>query len=162
MLLILLISTIWAHDWHISSCGSQTISFPNLALQIKNSEHSQKTSEVKGGVDVSIQSATLQQPSKSFQAKTEAVQTASECIRKFAVPQLLLTALAITNYHVQIVMRMSSGYIVCYWLLASLVTQQKRVTFMGTTVDVSMVILRFSIIYAMLQGGLFASFLPPA
>ncbi|KAL8834620.1 MAG: hypothetical protein Q9170_003668 [Blastenia crenularia] len=39
--------------------------------------------------------------------------------RRFAVPQLLLATLALTNYHVQIVTRISSAYPLWYWWLAS-------------------------------------------
>src|SRR5436305_15303979 len=123
MLLILLISTIWALNSHSSSPESEAVSFLNLALQSEKIGYSQKTSES------STQTGIFQRYIKSFQAKTDALQTTSKCLRKFAIPQFLLTVLALTNYHVQIIMRISSGYVVWYWWLATIVTQQKKVTF---------------------------------
>ncbi|PGH07268.1 hypothetical protein AJ80_08028 [Polytolypa hystricis UAMH7299] len=41
------------------------------------------------------------------------------CIARLAVPQLVLAVLAFTNYHVQIINRISSGYPLWYWYLAS-------------------------------------------
>ena len=39
--------------------------------------------------------------------------------RRFAVPQLVLALLAVMSYHVHIVTRISSGYPLWYWWLAS-------------------------------------------
>ncbi len=156
MLLILLRSTSWAWNSYSysSSRESQTASSLNLAPQSKEVGDSLITSNIKGDVDVFAQTSIFGQPSQSPHTKAEALQMTSGYLRKFVVPQLLLTFLALTKSHVQIVLRISSGYMVWYWWLAT------RVTFRST--DVSMIALRFSIIYAMLQGGLFASFLPPA
>ncbi|KAL6854643.1 family 76 glycosyltransferase [Trichoderma novae-zelandiae] len=72
-----------------------------------------------------------------------------------AVVQTLVAVLAITNFHVQIITRLSSGYPVWYWWVAnSLADGQTRKT--GSMVVV------FMVMYAGIQGGLFASFLPPA
>ncbi|KAI0102231.1 GPI mannosyltransferase 2 [Nemania sp. FL0031] len=72
-----------------------------------------------------------------------------------ALTQLVLTALAITNYHVQIITRISSGYPLWYWWLAKLLLDDK-------TVGTGKKIVLFMIMYASIQGALFSSFLPPA
>ncbi|KAI1763870.1 glycosyltransferase family 76 protein [Hypoxylon sp. FL1150] len=76
-------------------------------------------------------------------------------IRAMALSQLVLTILAITNYHIQIITRISSGYPLWYWWLTGLITDGKTFTF-GCKV------VRFMVMYATIQGALFAAFLPPA
>ena len=76
-------------------------------------------------------------------------------VRTLAAVQTLLAVLAITNYHVQIISRLSSGYPVWYWWLGScLMDKQRHSLGYGVIVFITM--------YAAVQGGLFASFLPPA
>ena len=82
--------------------------------------------------------------------------------RRFAIPQIVLVALALTSYHVQIITRLSSGYPIWYWWLASLILKDHTTTFMGRRWSPAFVISRWMVIYAIVQGGLFASFLPPA
>ena len=82
--------------------------------------------------------------------------------RRFATPQITLAGLALTNYHVQIITRLSSGYPVWYWWLASLILEDQKTTLMGRNWSIALVISRWMVIYAIVQGGLFASFLPPA
>ena len=80
----------------------------------------------------------------------------------FAIPQIALAALALTSYHVQIITRLSSGYPVWYWWVASLTLENQKISLKGREWGTAMVISRWMIIYAIVQGGLFASFLPPA
>jgi len=76
-------------------------------------------------------------------------------VRTLAGMQTLLAVLAITNYHVQIISRLSSGYPAWYWWVASYLMDKKRSSLgYGIVVFITM--------YAAIQGGLFASFLPPA
>lgn len=76
-------------------------------------------------------------------------------IRAMALSQLILTFLAITNYHIQIITRISSGYPLWYWWLAGLIAD-------GKTSTVGCKVVRFMVMYATIQGVLFAAFLPPA
>ncbi|KAI1757916.1 GPI mannosyltransferase 2 [Xylaria castorea] len=76
-------------------------------------------------------------------------------LRSMALTQLILTALAITTYHIQIITRISSGYPLWYWWLANLLSHSETA---GTGKNVVL----FMIMYASIQGALFASFLPPA
>ena len=82
--------------------------------------------------------------------------------RRFAIPQIVLATLALTSYHVQIINRLSSGYPVWYWWLASLILKERKSSFWGMKFYYTCIITRWLVIYAMVQGGLFASFLPPA
>lgn len=67
-----------------------------------------------------------------------------------ALPQLLLAILAFSTYHVQIISRIASGY--PYWYIW--MAMQK-----GSSVKTAV---RWMVLYALIQGGLYASFLPPA
>lgn len=99
-------------------------------------------------------------------ADVGAIEATSALLRPLAVPQAVLAALALTNYHVQIINRIASGYPVWCWYLAALLfntaspnedmSSQLRKRRLITILSRSM------ILYALIQGVLFASFLPPA
>jgi phosphatidylinositol glycan class V len=75
-------------------------------------------------------------------------------IKSAAIGQVLLALLAVTSYHVQIITRISSGYPLWYWWLASVLSGRKT--------SVGKAVLMFMVMYASIQAALFASFLPPA
>lgn len=81
---------------------------------------------------------------------------------RLAIPQIILTALALTSYHVQIITRLSSGYPLWYWWLASWILEDRKTSLTGRKWSTACIISRWMVIYAIMQGGLFASFLPPA
>ncbi|KAK3079828.1 hypothetical protein LTS18_003794 [Coniosporium uncinatum] len=111
---------------------------------------------------------------------------AVQMLRRLAVPQLLLALLALTSFHVQIVIRIASAYPVWYILLASdmlgddAVGEQagkERGAIKGRTdnevrgrgggrtgerKEWTPVLVKGLMIYGLVQAGLFASFLPPA
>ena len=80
---------------------------------------------------------------------------------RLAIPQLLLALTALTTSHVQIITRLASGSPLWYiWIadqISSGTKDQAREAKSWTGV-----VVRWMVIYAMVQGGLFASFLPPA
>lgn len=76
-------------------------------------------------------------------------------VRSTALSQVILATLAVTTYHVQIITRISSGYPLWYFWLASLLGDSKTSQFGSKIVF-------FMVMYATIQGALFASFLPPA
>ncbi|OAG40822.1 hypothetical protein AYO21_04899 [Fonsecaea monophora] len=81
------------------------------------------------------------------------ISAGNRALLSLALPQLILTVLALTSYHVQIITRLSSGYPLWYiWLAIKLQTEPKRAS----------VVIRWMVIYALVQAGLYASFLPPA
>ena len=83
-----------------------------------------------------------------------------KCLIRLAVPQMIFAVLAITNSHVQIINRVATGYVLPYVFAADLLLQE----YSGSTqlVARSRVIIHWMVMYAMIQGGLYASFLPPA
>lgn len=81
---------------------------------------------------------------------------------RLAVPQGSLAVMALTSYHVQIVNRISSGYPLWYWYLVSSamdVVQDPRKQQHSRTLTVAA---QAMVAYALIQGVLFGSFLPPA
>jgi phosphatidylinositol glycan class V len=84
-----------------------------------------------------------------------------------ALPQLLLAVLALTNYHVQIITRIASGSCIWYiWLAASIVSQARGSanrflpSMLGNIEPLRVV--AYLMVYAVVQAGLYSSFLPPA
>ena len=93
----------------------------------------------------------------------ESIQESDSIRRRLAIPQLLLAVLALTTYHVQIITRISSGYLVWYWWIAlELCRIPSRSSSQAQLWDQTKWIVRWMVIYAVVQGGLFSSFLPPA
>ena len=105
------------------------------------------------------------------------VRVFEDTLERLAMPQLLIAVLALTNFHVQIVNRISSGYPVWYLVLAIAMSDRSprlgcghssaehyhpfRVlgSFGGKTKEWTV---RAMMMYSVVQGGLYASFLPPA
>ena len=100
---------------------------------------------------------------------------------RLALPQLILACMAATSFHVQIINRISSGYPVWYMLLALALqdvpgtTDQRPPTSKpdgstkvrsGGPTSLSRKHLQWAVramvMYGIIQGGLYASFLPPA
>jgi GPI mannosyltransferase 2 len=89
-------------------------------------------------------------------AKSTAAATSSlhmRIVASLALPQLVLAILALTSYHVQIITRLASGYPLWYiWLAVKLQQQPSKVWW----------VIRWMVLYALIQAGLYACFLPPA
>ncbi|PQE12203.1 duf409 domain protein [Rutstroemia sp. NJR-2017a BVV2] len=90
-----------------------------------------------------------------------------QVFRSLAISQLLLTALTFTSAHVQIITRISSSYPVWIWYLAASVagTEGLALPNVGDIIPKGLTFAtvgRFMVMYAVIQGGLFSSFLPPA
>ena len=85
------------------------------------------------------------------------------CLRRLALPQLVLAVTAFASFHVQIINRISSGYPIWYLVIAiSLVNGTPLHTFDKAQNNASHLFVRWMVSYAIIQGGLYASFLPPA
>ena len=106
---------------------------------------------VKSGIDVPRQFPASGHPkqSKGGNLRIQAV------VVSMAAAQVALAVLALTSYHVQIITRISSGYPVWYWWVAGLLRSR-------ASWHLGKGIAAFMVVYAMVQGVLFASFLPPA
>ena len=93
-----------------------------------------------------------------------------EPLRWFALPQLVLAVLSMTHFHVQIINRISTAYPVWYILVAVAITSQSYGTGKHNSALTPILgnertkqwAVRSMMMYAMIQGGLFASFMPPA
>lgn len=85
---------------------------------------------------------------------------------QLAVPQIILAAMAITSFHVQIINRISSGCALWYVVLAILVADQRQGSQQGLLGLLGgtrrQLLVRVMVAYAIVQGGLYAAFLPPA
>jgi len=77
-----------------------------------------------------------------------------QIVRNLAVSQLMLVLLTSTTAHVQIITRISSAFPVWMWYIA-VSCGEGRTLLVGRIVT-------FMVVYSIIQGGLFASFLPPA
>ncbi|KAA8910240.1 GPI mannosyltransferase 2 [Sphaerosporella brunnea] len=90
----------------------------------------------------------------------------TEMVSRLAIAQLLLTGMALVGYHVQIITRMSSGCAVWYWWVAA-ITMDEAVSKYGASsrsggMPGSAWVLRWMVMYGLIQGVLYAGFLPPA
>lgn len=104
-------------------------------------------------------------------------------MRCLSLPQAVLAVLTLTNFHVQIINRISSGYPMWYIFLAIMFTSRSTATAdagLSTTRalppnmlpgrlvsllkqrNVQHLLISSTLLYALIQAGLYASFLPPA
>lgn len=81
---------------------------------------------------------------------------------ELALPQLVLAVTAATSFHVQIVNRISSGYPIWYLTVATWLLDRRSSQPSGGRPDRAKFAIRSMIMYAMVQGMLYANFLPPA
>lgn len=106
-------------------------------------------------------SGTKKKPRKMYRGSNGFLST-GRAVRWIAIPQLILSGLALTNYHVQIITRLSSGYPVWYLWLTSIILEDRKLNLVGRKWRLGRGLIRWIVLYALIQGGLFASFLPPA
>ncbi|ORY13076.1 GPI mannosyltransferase 2 [Clohesyomyces aquaticus] len=81
---------------------------------------------------------------------------------QLALPQLALAVLAATNFHVQIVSRLASGYPIWYLVVAKWAIDRRSSQGPAKQEVLSQWVIRWMIMYSVIQGILFANFLPPA
>jgi phosphatidylinositol glycan class V len=89
-------------------------------------------------------------------------------VSRLAIAQLLLAGMAFVGYHVQIITRLCSGCAVWYWWIAA-ITMDEAASKAGTSSNSggrhmhgSAWVLRWMVMYGLIQGVLYAGFLPPA
>ncbi|KAI9758619.1 MAG: ER membrane glycoprotein subunit of the GPI transamidase complex-like protein [Candelina submexicana] len=135
--------------WTISNLPLFLLAAPMLLVMVRSSVWA-------------FSSKAVTSPSSTLSEQSRASISAM-CLRRFALPQLLLSILAFTNYHVQIITRLSSGYVVWYWWAALVVGADDKQIKMGKwRLQPGKLMSRWMVMYAIIQAGLFASFLPPA
>jgi phosphatidylinositol glycan class V len=81
---------------------------------------------------------------------------------ELALPQLVLSFVAITSFHVQIVNRIASGYPLWYLMIAEWLMDGQTTSGNATAHRRGQWAVRGMVGYALIQGILFANFLPPA
>lgn len=91
----------------------------------------------------------------------QSLETRQRVLRLSALPQLVLAFMTLTNAHIQIVTRLASGASCWYQWLSVRLLRTADIASEGKNKAVGVAI-RWMVIYALIQGGLFASFLPPA
>lgn len=133
MLYIMTRSSIWAWNWH------RTVSSTHLDKHPSNSHAATRDGE-----------------------RNSSATATGDIVKKLLLPQLVLAVLALTSYHVQIITRLSSGYPVWYWWLACLTLDDEKMRIFGSSWRSARIVSSWMIGYALIQAGLFASFLPPA
>jgi phosphatidylinositol glycan class V len=97
---------------------------------------------------------SVQNPNNSKDVHKSTQGPVLQVIRNLAVSQLMLVLLTSTTAHVQIITRISSAYPVWLWYIA-ISYREGKALLVGR-------IVKFMVVYSVIQGGLFASFLPPA
>lgn len=106
-------------------------------------------------------------PHGPSRAKGETAQTDEptlriEILKRLALPQILLALLTFTNFHVQIITRLSSGYPLWYIWQANLIDQTQDSGTYPQKRQIAQLILNWMVGYGLIQTALYSSFLPPA
>lgn len=96
------------------------------------------------------------------EASSQKTSLRQSCLTRLAIPQGLLAITALTSYHVQIINRISSGYPVWYWYLASLALDNTKFSQPTTGGRLFSAATQGMAMYGLIQAVLFGSFLPPA
>jgi phosphatidylinositol glycan class V len=113
--------------------------------------------------DLTYQSTAESNTRQKSESATTTVNEPRLCaFPHLALPQLVLAVTAATNYHVQIINRISSGYPIWYLVVASWIVGREKTTGGGTKDKYSEWTIRLMVVYSIVQGILFAAFLPPA
>ncbi|KAH8730862.1 GPI mannosyltransferase 2 [Phaeosphaeriaceae sp. PMI808] len=81
---------------------------------------------------------------------------------ELALPQMILAITALTSFHVQIVNRIASGYPMWYFVVATWLVDEQTASSSVYVQRRNQWYVRGMIMYALIQGILFANFLPPA
>lgn len=112
----------------------------------------------------------LMQPAQSSIDRKTGVASKDEILRVkmhnvlqiLCVIQMMLAVLSLSSYHVQIITRLSSGYPVWYWWLSSAIINNGQVERPRARWSNPILVVRWMVMYTLIQGGLFSGFLPPA
>ncbi|KAF2849981.1 glycosyltransferase family 76 protein [Plenodomus tracheiphilus IPT5] len=141
--------------WTISNLPLFVLAAPVLWLLLESSVATLRT-----GLEV------LQRQSHVSKAGRDATQKVPRfaviALPELALPQLILAVAAITSFHVQIVNRIASGYPTWYVAIAQMLVNGSATPSSGEATMKGQWIVRGMIMYTLVQGMLYANFLPPA
>ncbi|OCL02726.1 glycosyltransferase family 76 protein [Glonium stellatum] len=156
--------------WTLSNVPLFLIAAPMLWLLVQSS-FTALTDQLQAQI-LSTPSPSTSSPSRNSGVRQTTLRPGKEtesddiergCLRRLALPQLVLALTTFTSFHVQIINRISSGYPLWYLAIAiSLVKGTPLYVFGKAQSSASSWVVHWMISYAIIQGGLFASFLPPA
>ncbi|KAF1998305.1 glycosyltransferase family 76 protein [Amniculicola lignicola CBS 123094] len=142
--------------WNLSNLPLFLIAVPILWLLFKTSVTVLRSIPAHHTLsDVSV-------PPSRGRAKVQASTLGYLELPHLALPQLILGVLATTNFHVQIINRISSGYPIWYIVIASWIVESAGSQKKGNFPVPLQWVVRGMAMYALIQGMLFANFLPPA
>lgn len=141
--------------WTISNIPLFVLAVPALTIMLAtaSSVHLSQFSYLSRRLSMARRGARPKQPKKKPLQRY-----ANSTIRRLAIPQAILAVLAFTSFHVQIITRLSSAYPIWYFMLARAIVERRKWFGWLTPEHV----IRWMVVYALVQGALFTSFLPPA
>ena len=146
--------------WTMSNIPLFILALPMLAMMVQSSIWTWSESKK---ILYSSERVTTEQAGPSSQLDPDdKVLDFHRLLRCLTLPQLALALLALTSYHVQIITRLSSGYPVWYWWVAMMVVERNTKLAPEKSRNLAAIISKWMVMYAIIQGGLFSSFLPPA
>ncbi|KAI8935213.1 hypothetical protein NX059_007802 [Plenodomus lindquistii] len=144
------------HYWTISNLPLFLLAAPVLWLLLESS-----TSTLRTGFEEQRQQ-TRAHETTSRDAVHEKSACAVNTLPELALPPLVLAIAALTSFHVQIVNRIASGYPTWYMAIAQLLTIGQSRGSSGKPSLKGQMIIRGIVTYTLIQGMLYANFLPPA
>lgn len=151
--------------WTLSNLPLFALAAPMMAVLLGTGVVAMRRNQLMAMIQ-GVTSVDTKSPKKSL---ADAEARFANLMARFALPQLVLAVLALTTFHVQIINRISSGYPVWYIVLAvavhaedSKMAAQKHGALLAWPSRNSTWIARIMAVYAIVQGGLYASFMPPA
>ena len=151
--------------WTLSNVPLFLIAAPMLWLLVQSSFMALSDRLQAQALDAppSPRNSVVRQKTLELREISDSSDIERRCLRRLALPQLVLAVTAFASFHVQIINRISSGYPIWYLAIAiSLVNGTPLHTFDKAQNNASHLAVRWMASYAIIQGGLYASFLPPA
>lgn len=160
--------------WTLGNLPLFVMAAPALVLLIKSSVAALRGELVLDAPSAAGEADTASSKRRAVADEKKAQAVLDECsayqqmmLARLAVPQLLLALTAVTSYHVQIVLRLCSGYPLWDVAVALAIEGRWQVAFTlplttRKVIVAPKAIVMWMIVYAGVQAGLYGAFLPPA
>lgn len=140
--------------WTVSNLPLFLLAAPTIALLL-----------VSATSYIDLETFPLHETSRKADSKSASADldmSRRRCLSAIALPQLLLATVAVTVSHVQIITRIATGYPLPYIWITSALVDRRQIKLFGRHCEVARLIIYWMVMYGVVQGGLYASFLPPA